>query len=334
MNVHDYLSDDGHAVLALCSPLGLSKTGGEEVSPLTLSDWNEIENKIKASSFKRPSELQGRSAEEISRELSLAPAEAEQISLLLGRMGPLALELETYFSRGMWAITRLDERYPGRLRDTLKHQAPSVLFGAGDIRLLQRAGVAVVGSRNIDEKGAAFAREIGAKTVAASLPVVSGGARGTDRLAMDGAIQAEGVAIGALADSLEATIRKPDVQPLLADERLVLVTPYSPAAGFSVGAAMGRNKVIYGLSKFAVVVSSDFKTGGTWAGAVEALKGRWCPVFVREGAELPKGNRELIKMGAAALQEQELGKLGNLAEWMEEHANKRPTEQDLFGARV
>ena len=334
MNVHDYLSDDGHAVLALCSPLGLSKTGGDEVSSLTLSDWNEIEKKIEASSFKRPSELQGRSAEEIGRELLLAPAEAEQIFRLLGRTGPLALELETYFSRGMWGITRLDERYPARLRDTLKHQAPSVLFGAGDIRLLQRAGVAVVGSRNIDEKGAAFARELGAKTVAARLPVVSGGARGTDRLAMDGAIQAEGVAIGALADSLEATIRKLDVQPLLADERLVLVTPYSPAAGFSVGAAMGRNKVIYGLSKFAVVVSSDFKTGGTWAGAAEALKGRWCPVFVRDGVEVPKGNQELIKMGAAPFPESDLGKIGDLADWLDEHATKRPMEQDLFGAPV
>jgi DNA processing protein len=329
MNVHEYLSDDGHTVLALCSPLGLSKTG-DEVSPLTLSDWNELEKKIENSSFKRPSELQGRSAEEISRELLLAPAEAEQIARLLGRMGELSLELETCFSRGMWAITRLDERYPARLRDTLKHQAPSVLFGAGDIRLLQRPGVAVVGSRNIDEKGAAFAREIGAKTVAARLPVVSGGARGTDRLAMDGAIRAEGAAIGALADSLEATIRKPDVQPLLADERLVLVTPYSPAAGFSVGAAMGRNKVIYGLSKFAVVVSSDFKTGGTWAGAVEALKGRWCPVFVRDGQDVPKGNRELIKLRAVALPEMDLEQIGDLAVWMDEHTLVQPEEQDLF----
>jgi predicted Rossmann fold nucleotide-binding protein DprA/Smf involved in DNA uptake len=35
---------------------------------------------------------------------------------------------------------------------------------------------------------------------------------------------------------------------------------------------MGRNKLIYGLADFGVVVSSDYKTGGTWSGAVEALK--------------------------------------------------------------
>src|SRR5206468_1140399 len=138
--------------------------------------------------------------------------------------------------------------------------------------------------RNIDEAGAAFAREVGRKAAAAKLLVVSGGARGTDRIAMDGALEADGNAVGAMADTLETTARKSDVRELLLDGRLVLLTPYLPAAGFSVGAAMGRNKIIYGLADFAVVVSSDYQTGGTWAGAVEALKAGWCPVFVREGS--------------------------------------------------
>src|SRR5439155_6469324 len=138
-------------------------------------------------------------------------------------------------------------------------------------------------------------KEIGRKASAARLPVVSGGARGTDRIAMDGGLEAGGNAIGVLADSLIATASKADVRELLLDSNLVLLTPYSPTAGFSVGAAMGRNKVIYGLADFAVVVSSDFQSGGTWAGAVEALKARWCPVFVRDGEDAPKGNRELLK---------------------------------------
>ena len=101
-------------------------------------------------------------------------------------------------------------------------------------------------------------------------------------------MEAESRAIGVLADSLEATVRKWDVRELLLDGRLVLLTPYGPAAGFSVGAAMGRNKVIYGLAEFAIVVSSDFQTGGTWGGAVEALKAGWCPVFVRGFRCYPK----------------------------------------------
>jgi predicted Rossmann fold nucleotide-binding protein DprA/Smf involved in DNA uptake len=94
---------------------------------------------------------------------------------------------------------------------------------------------------------------------------------------MQAALEADGIAFGALADSLERTARQADVREFVSDGKLILLTPYAPTAGFSVGAAMGRNKLIYGLGEFAIVVSSDHETGGTWAGAVEALKANWCP---------------------------------------------------------
>ena len=56
---------------------------------------------------------------------------------------------------------------------------------------------------------------------------------------------------------------------------------------------MGRNKLVYGRADFALVVSSDFQTGGIWAGAVAALEVGWCLVFARDGVEVPK-------LGAAA----------------------------------
>jgi predicted Rossmann fold nucleotide-binding protein DprA/Smf involved in DNA uptake len=233
----------------------------------------------------------------------------------------------------MWAVSRSDPQYPAKLRDTLKHQAPTVLFGAGEIQLLRQASVAVVGSRNIDADGTAFAQEIGRKAAAAKWAVVSGGARGTDRLAMQGALESGGVAFGVLADTLERTIRQPDVLQFLLDGQLVLLTPYLPTAGFSVGAAMGRNKVIYGLADYAVVVSSDFETGGTWAGAIEALKAGWCPVLVREGENVPKGNHELVKRGASPLTEADLAQFADLGEDLRKAAKAPPREreQDLFG---
>jgi len=331
MDPHEYLSDDGHALLALCSAFALpDDDSATRPSPFTLSEWNQLARQLQSSSLKRPADLQGRTANELSKDLGLPVQDAERISLLLERSGGLAIQLDGLFSRGMWVVTRLDERYPARLRETLKHQAPTLLFGAGEIELLRRPGVAVIGSRNIDEAGTAFARQIGGKAAAANLAVVSGGARGTDRLAMEGVLAADGVALGALADSLEATIRKADVREFLLDGRLALVTPYAPTAGFSVGAAMGRNKVIYGLAEFAVVVSSDFQTGGTWAGAVEALKGGWCPMFTRDGATVPKGNRELLKLGAAPLPESELEEINDLAEWMRDHAKANLAEPDFF----
>jgi len=329
MDVREYLSDDGQALLALCSPFALTDDrldGG----PFTLAEWNKIEKQIQQSPWKRPAELQGRTAEQIAKTLSISTADANRIVRLLERAGRMALELENIFSRGMWAVTRMDALYPTKLRETLKHQAPTVLFGAGEIQLITRGGVAVIGSRNIDEAGTLFAREAGRKIAESGLPVISGGARGTDRLAMEGALAAQGFAIGALADSLEATIRKGDVREFVIDGRLALLTPYSPTAGFSVGAAMGRNKVIYGLADYAMVVSSDYQTGGTWAGASEALKSGWCPVFVRDGTSAPKGNRELGKLGAISLPEDELGKINDLTKWMQEKVKRTMVEQDLF----
>ena len=329
MNVTDYLSEDGLALLTLCCGFALPKEAATEgPAPFTLSEWNKLARQLAESPLKQPAALHGQPLDSLAQHLRLPPEEAERIVRLLERSSRLALDLEALFSAGMWATTRIDQHYPKKLRDSLKHQAPTVLFGAGDITLLSRGGLAVIGSRNIDAAGTAFALETGRKAAAARLPLISGGARGTDRLAMGAALEAGGVALGVLADSLDRTVRQPDIRQMLLDGELVLVTPYLPAAGFSVGGAMGRNKLIYALADYAVVVSSDFQTGGTWAGATEALKGNWCPVFARDGSDVPRGNRELLKLGATPITAPDLE--SNLAEWLPSHAQHPPRERDLF----
>lgn len=61
---------------------------------------------------------------------------------------------------------------------------------------------------------------------------------------------------------------------------------------------MGRNKLVYALSKATVVVASSEGSGGTWAGAVEALEKGYCPVLVRPESE---GAGTLVARGAAKL---------------------------------
>jgi predicted Rossmann fold nucleotide-binding protein DprA/Smf involved in DNA uptake len=151
---------------------------------------------------------------------------------------------------------------------------------------------------------------------------------------MEASIEAGGVVFGVLADSLERTVRQPDLRQLLLDARLVFVTPYAPAAGFSVGAAMGRNKIIYGLADFAIIVSSDYQQGGTWAGAIEALKAGWCPVFVRSGPHMPQGNRELVKQAAGKLSETALNAIENPLEWLRAHAPSRMRQPELLAIEV
>ena len=107
---------------------------------------------------------------------------------------------------------------------------------------------------------------------------------------------------------------------------LALVTPYSPNAGFSVGLAMGRNKLIYTMADYALVVAADEGRGGTWSGANEVLRGGWVPVFVLDGPDVPEGNRALIERGGLPFRASLLRDDTNLRKWLDSHAPP-PSEQ-------
>jgi predicted Rossmann fold nucleotide-binding protein DprA/Smf involved in DNA uptake len=141
--------------------------------------------------------------------------------------------------------------------------------------------------------------EVGRLAARAGRTLVSGGAKGIDQSAMRGALEAGGKASGVLADSLEKTSMNRDHRNLLIDGQLVLISPYDPNAGFNVGNAMQRNKLIYALADASLVVSSDLNKGGTWAGATEQLnKFRFVPVYVRSTGEMSPGLNALRTKGA------------------------------------
>jgi predicted Rossmann fold nucleotide-binding protein DprA/Smf involved in DNA uptake len=128
--------------------------------------------------------------------------------------------------------------------------------------------------------------------------IISGGARGIDQIAMGAALEAGGMVVGVMADSLLRTSLRQEVREAVRIQRLALVSPYYPEAGWNVGNAMNRNKCIYALSDYALVVIADYQKGGTWEGAVEELRrDNHVPLFVRLHENMPKGNRELIKKG-------------------------------------
>ena len=121
MNAREHLSDDGQAMLLLCSSLALPPAAAEtDLSPLKLSEWNQLERKIRESSWKHPAALHGRSADELAKTLALSGGEAERIARLLEFAGELSVELQNHFERGLWAVTRVDEHYPAHFRARLK----------------------------------------------------------------------------------------------------------------------------------------------------------------------------------------------------------------------
>lgn len=310
------LNNDSFALFLLCSHLGLPDE--PEAKPLSAREWTQLEQKLAFNSF-NVAELPGSTAERLRSSCQIDKDEAERLAGLLGRGDVLEQELGRLADLGIWVITRLDEEYPPRLIERLKGSAPVMLYGAGDARLLNRRGLAVVGSRNIDHRGFALTEFIGNACAESKLIVYSGGARGVDKTAMGAALNAGGSAAGLLADSLEKALRAADAHSSMEEGQLVLATPYSPHASFNVGMAMARNKLIYALSDYGLVIASDAQKGGTWAGAEEALKAGWIPVFVADGPDVADGNKVLIKRGAIPFPASFDEAPSSLARWLDEH---------------
>jgi predicted Rossmann fold nucleotide-binding protein DprA/Smf involved in DNA uptake len=311
------LSDESFALFLLCSHLGLPDEPAAK--PLSSREWNLLEQKLAANSYNL-AELPGSSGQQIKSTLNVGDDEAARLAWLLDRGTVMEEEIERLAELNIWIITRFDEDYPPRLTERLKGAAPVILYGAGSARLLNRRGLAVVGSRNIDQRGFALTEFIGNACAESKLVVYSGGARGVDKTAMGAAILAGGSAAGLLADSLEKAIRAADARTHIEEGQLVLATPYSPQASFNVGMAMSRNKLIYALSDFALVIASDAEKGGTWAGAEDALKAGDVPLFVVEGSAVPDGNRLLLKRGAIPFPDSFDDSPSSLGDWLEEHA--------------
>lgn len=316
------LSPDSFALLLLCSHLGLSDD--DSIKPLTLREWNPLVRKMQTASI-RPADLLGLSQADLQTRLELPTEHATRITKLTERANDLQYELTRLANLGIYPLTRADSDYPERYRQRLKDSAPAVLFYAGEKALLGQPGIAVVGSRHLDEAGQECARFVGNACGLSGLVLYSGGAKGVDTISTDSALEARGTAVSVLADSLERATRSQ--KEALSRGDLCLVTPYSPNAGFSVGAAMGRNRLIYTLADYAIVVASDAETGGTWAGAAETLKNNWVPVFVLEHDAMPEGNKLLLQKGALAFPHPFKEAPVKLPDWLKEKAASLPLRQ-------
>lgn len=288
------MSEDAKAILLLCGHLGR----GSDVEPLNLRDYSQVVKWLLERKLSPADLLASEHVPELARDAGLDEA---RLAGLLKRGVKLGFAVEQWNQSGIWVICRSDSEYPARYKTHLIGKSPPILFGAGERALLKGGGMAIVGSRDVDAEGEAFARDVAERCARDGMPVVSGGARGVDQFAMASALEAGGVVIGVLADTLLRRSVSRECRDALADGRLLLLSPYHPEAGFNAGNAMGRNKLIYALADYGLVVSAQHDKGGTWEGAVEELKrkpGR--PVFVRTGANVPKGNLELLKMGGRA----------------------------------
>lgn len=290
--MNDFLTEDTKAIILLCGVFGNDRSE----KPLSLTEYSSLVRWLMGVEMRPGDLLQRENIAEASKGSGL---DKQRLELLLGRGVQLGFAVEEWQRNGIWIISRSDTDYPARYKKHLKDKAPPLLFGVGNRSLLNGGGLGIVGSRNVDEEGEAFARQVAELCTYNRMPVVSGGARGVDQISMTVALETGGVTIGILAENLLKKSVERDARHAIADGRLLLLSPYHPNARFSVGTAMGRNKLIYAIADYGLVVSAEYKKGGTWAGAEEELKREnSLPVFVRSGSKAPQGNNKLLDLGA------------------------------------
>ena len=281
------------AVLLLTAHLPKAPKGSAR--PLTPTEWGRFAEWLQKHSL-RPEHLLTGEPRVMLGELADKSVTRERVLELLERGGALMLAVERWLRAGLWIMTRADGDYPLRLKRRLGSSSPAVLFGCGNRHLLNAGGLAVVGSRKAVEADLMYARKIGGSAAAAGVSIVSGGARGIDESAMLGSLEAEGSAVGVVADSLLRACTSVKYRSYLAGDGLVLVSSFHPEAAFNAGNAMQRNKYVYCLSEGALVVHSG-RSGGTWTGAQENLKRGWVPLWVKPTDDPESGNPLLTEAG-------------------------------------
>ena len=286
-------SGNSDAVLLLTAHLSGSDDSGAK--PLTTEEWWAFANWLKERDTTLEYLLEN--VDEVLGGRSDPRGTTERIKRLLDRGSALGLAKDKWAQAGLWWLTSADDDYPARLKKRLGQASPAVLYGCGCRTLLcsmSYRGIAIVGSRAASENDLSWTQAFGEAVANAGYSVVSGGARGIDQAAMFGALDKGGTVVGILADSLLRASSSKMYRSYLRSQDLVLISPFNPEAGFTVGKAMQRNKYIYCLADRALVVHSGIK-GGTWEGAIENMKKQWVPIWVRRDSD-GSGNTALLSV--------------------------------------
>jgi DNA processing protein len=201
-------------------------------------------------------------------------------------------------SRGVSAVLLGSPEYPYLLSRV--RTAPPSLFYIGAADLLTAQGIGMCGSRNASDEGLRAAAACAEVATQQGLTVVSGYARGVDTATHVSALSSGGNTVVVLPEGINHfRVKRGPVADVWNEERVLVVSQFSPDRPWSAGNAMARNNVIIGLSLALVVVEASEK-GGTLAAGAKALQLNK-PVLALEFAENPGGNAELIRQGAISI---------------------------------
>lgn len=198
-------------------------------------------------------------------------------------------------------LDRSSINYPDKLRNI--PDPPKILYCVGDISLLERRSVAVVGSRRFTQYGKEIATQIGKALGLAEIPLVSGLARGIDGFTHQGAMEAGGIGIGVLGNGFNHMSPASNYKLMLRllDRGLVVseLEPDMLAKRFTFA---HRNRIISGLSDAVIVVEANSNSGALITAKYAMDQGRDVyAVPANITSEYSLGSNLLIRDGAIPL---------------------------------
>lgn len=268
------------------------------------------------------------------RAVGLPPKVLENLLRVRKDCSPEAI-LEHAAKNAIQIITWDDDAYPRSLRDI--DQPPPVLFVKGAFQPADEWAVAVVGTRRVTPYGRQVADELAAFLAGQGITVVSGLARGVDRVAHEAALKAGGRTIAVLGSGVDR-IYPPEHQNLAAQiaQHGAVISDYPLGTAPDGVNFPPRNRIVSGLSMATVVVEAGETSGALITASFAANQGR--EVFAVPGsiyAPHSKGTNRLIRDGAHPLIHfDEMLEILQVGQVIEKQAARTLLPGDIFEARL
>lgn len=197
-----------------------------------------------------------------------------------------------------FALTPDDLAYPASF--AALPDRPFLLFATGQLELLRRPGIAVVGTRTPTPGGREAAAMLSRDLARAGYSVVSGMAKGIDAAAHTAALDAGGATVGVLGHGVDQ-VYPPENRHLFnrMREQALLVSEFVPTEKPRAGNFPRRNRLITALSEGVLVVEMALRSGAQHTVGFALEQGK--EVFAVPGpigSAVSAGTNQLIKDGA------------------------------------
>ena len=172
----------------------------------------------------------------------------------------LAGELKRISDFGCHVLTQADENYPALLREI--YDPPIVIYVRGNLTPKDKNAVAMVGSRMTTHYGIETARKLAYQLAYTGVTVVSGGARGIDTAAHQGALSGKGRTIAVLGTGINLIFPPENAElfeRIAANGAVITQFPFNRPADKQTFPI--RNRIVAGMTLGTLVVEANLASG-------------------------------------------------------------------------